>query len=105
MVVLKTATWMRIAETTRARRRCNSKARSSRNEVILPARPGRGCKSSVLSAFRLELAHEGDQLVDPVLGERVVDRRSHPANRPVALEAVEAGGGRLLDEGLLQIFG
>ena len=41
----------------------------------------------------LELPHEGDQRVHAFLGERVVDRRAHAADRAVALEPVETGCG------------
>ena len=53
----------------------------------------------------LEFPHEGDQRVHAFLGERVVDRRAHAADRAVALEAVEPGCGRLLDELLLELLG
>ena len=43
-----------------------------------------------LTVRPLELAHEVDQRVDARLGERVVDRRAHAADRAVALQAVEA---------------
>ena len=53
---------------------------------------------SCLAVLPLELAHELDQRVHALLGERVVDRRAHAADRSVALEAVEAGRGGLLHE-------
>src|SRR5258708_30217824 len=105
MVVLKTATCSRMAATARERRRCESTALSSRNEVILAAVTRRDCKSFVLSVLPFELAHEGHERVDPVLGKRVVDGRAHAANRPVTLEAVEPRRGRFLDERLLEILG
>jgi hypothetical protein len=45
-----------------------------------------------------ELAHERDECVHALLRERVVDRRAQAADRPVALQAVEARRLRFLDE-------
>ena len=52
----------------------------------------------------LELPHERDEIVNALLGERVVDRRAQAADRAMALQAVEARGGRLLDEQLLEVL-
>src|SRR5437868_325403 len=98
MVVLNTASWMRMADTARARSRCSSTVDPPGTRSSYQPGGGLGCKSSVLSPPGLERAHERHQLVDAVLGEGIVDGRPHPADRAVAFEAVEAGGGRLLDE-------
>src|SRR5712692_11554004 len=58
-----------------------------------------------LAVFALEIPHERDERLDAVFRERVVNRRPHPADRAVPLQAVQAGGGRLLDEHVLEIFG
>ena len=57
-----------------------------------------------LPVLPLELLHEVDQRVDAFLGERVVDRRAHAADRTMALEAVEAGRRRFLHERVLELF-
>ena len=55
-----------------------------------------------LRAF--ELAHELHERLDALFGKRVVDRRAHAADRPMAFEAVEASGGGFLLECLFQLF-
>src|SRR6476469_1454742 len=105
MVVLNTATWIRIAATISEKRRCTSTALPSWNEVILSAGHRRDCKSCVLPVLALELTHERDKRVDAGLGERVVNRRAHAADRAMPLEAVEPGRGRLLDEPILEFLG
>src|SRR6476646_3130140 len=57
-----------------------------------------------LAVATFELAHEGDQVVDALLRERVVDRCPHPADGAMTLEPVEAGGRGLLHERLLEVF-
>ena len=57
-----------------------------------------------LPVATFEVAHELDQRVDACLRERVVDRRAHPADRTVTLQAVQAGRRGLLDELLFELF-
>lgn len=59
-----------------------------------------------LTPRAFELPHELHQGRDPGLGEGVIDRRPHPADRPVALEPVEPGlGGRLREYRLELLVG
>src|SRR4030095_10998424 len=51
-----------------------------------------------------EFPHEVDQSLDSSLGERVVDRRAHPTNGPVAFQSVEAVCRRFLVEPLLELL-
>ena len=63
-----------------------------------PARwapPPRPSPKRRLAVLPLELPHELHERVDPRLGEGVVDRRAHAADRAVALQPVEPGRGRL----------
>ena len=56
------------------------------------------------SVLLLEIAHKRRECVHALFGERIVDRGSETAVRPVTLQAVESRCGRLLDEQRFQRF-
>ena len=69
--------------------------------VRSPLKPRRAWDLSVAA---LELAHEVDQGVHAGLGEGVVDRGTHPADRTMPLEPVEPGRRGLLDERRFEVL-
>src|SRR5262249_32209766 len=57
-----------------------------------------------LSVPSLDFLHEADECVDALFGKRVVDRRTHPPDRPVTLQAIETRGGGFTDETILEFL-
>src|ERR1041385_5729626 len=68
-------------------------------------RPKQWMVTQLSSVAPLELLHELDERIDAGFREGVVERSPHPADRPVALEPVEAGRRGFLDEPVLDVFG
>src|SRR5690349_10404784 len=83
-----------------ARRMTAARARRLTKRILACVKTPR----RTLAVLLLELLHERHQRIDAVFRERVVDRRAHAAHRPVALEAVESGGRRFLDELALELL-
>ena len=96
-----------LARVHRSRRRVTKARRETATAAPAPPPPAPTTAPRRRASFRptparrslavraLELAHELHERVDAFFGKRVVDRRAHAADRAVALEAVEARGGRL----------
>src|SRR6185295_11778452 len=109
MVVLNTATWIRITATPRLRSSENSKALPSANEYSLWGKHAIISRKRKVSLHPAALAqqlprvtfgvasatgareflHERHERIHTVLGKRVVQRRAHAAHRPVSLQPIQ----------------
>ena len=72
------------------RRSRHSQSIRDRSSLRTPATTIRRSDSTRLSVARSNSRMKSTSVVDAALGERVVDRRAHAADRAVALQAVEA---------------